>query len=146
MPSALSTRGRRGSRPPSSRGPPDAMIVAAPERASASAGLAPALAATRARLALIALLLTLATLSWWWTSDQMNGMDDGAWTGLGTLGWFVGVWVVMMAAMMLPSVAPTVALYSRMTGGRWPLSPLLFAAGYLVTWTAAGLTAFAIAA
>ena len=34
-----------------------------------------------------------------------------------TLGWFLGVWVVMMAAMMFPSVAPTVALYSRMTGG-----------------------------
>jgi predicted metal-binding membrane protein len=40
----------------------------------------------------------------------------------------------MMAAMMLPSVAPTVALYSRMTRQRSPLSPLLFAAGYLLTW------------
>ena len=39
-------------------------------------------------------------------------MDGGPWTDLGTLGWFVGVWVVMMAAMMFPSVAPTVALYS----------------------------------
>src|SRR3954465_633241 len=146
MPSASSTRGRRGSRPPSSRGPPDAMIVATPERASASAGLAPALAATRARLGLIALLLTLATLSWWWTSDQMSGMDDGSWTGLGTLGWFVGVWVVMMAAMMLPSVAPTVALYSRMTRQRSPLSPLLFTGGYLLVWTGAGVAAFALAA
>ena len=44
-------------------------------------------------------------------------MDDGPWTALGTLGWFLGVWVVMMAAMMFPSVAPTVALYSRMTQG-----------------------------
>ena len=42
-------------------------------------------------------------------------MDEGPWTDLGTLGWFLGVWVVMMAAMMFPSVAPTVALYSRMT-------------------------------
>ena len=64
----------------------------------------------------------------------MQGMDDGPWTGLGTLGWFLGVWVVMMAAMMFPSVAPTVALYSRMTRQRSPLLPLLFAAGYLVTW------------
>ena len=45
----------------------------------------------------------------------MRGMDDGPWTALGTLGWFLGVWVVMMAAMMFPSVAPTVALYARMT-------------------------------
>ena len=37
-------------------------------------------------------------------------MDGGAWTDLGTFAWFVGVWVVMMAAMMFPSVAPTVAL------------------------------------
>src|SRR5262249_35681784 len=61
-------------------------------------------------------------------------------------GWFLGVWVVMMAAMMLPSIAPTVALYSRMTRSREPLSPLLFTAGYLVTWAAAGVAAFALAA
>ena len=45
--------------------------------------------------------------------------------------WFVGVWVVMMAAMMFPSVAPTVALYSRMTKSRSPVAPLLFTSGYL---------------
>ena len=61
----------------------------------------------------------------------MRGMDNGPWTGLGSFGWFLGVWVVMMAAMMFPSVAPTVALYSRMTRQRSPLSPVLFAAGYL---------------
>ena len=59
-------------------------------------------------------------------------MDDGPWTALGTLGWFLGVWVVMMAAMMFPSLAPTVALYSRMAKDR--VAPLLFTAGYLVTW------------
>jgi predicted metal-binding membrane protein len=52
----------------------------------------------------------------------------------------------MMAAMMFPSVAPTVALYSRMTKQRSPLSPLLFASGYLVTWAAAGVAAFAVGA
>ena len=107
------------------------MITAAPERALRGAGLAPAYAATRARLGLIALLLALAGVSWWWTLDQMRGMDDGPWTGLGAPGWFLGVWVVMMAAMMFPSVAPTVALYSRMTRERSPRSPLLFTAGYL---------------
>ena len=72
-------------------------------------------------------------------------MDAGPWTSLGTLGWFLGVWVVMMAAMMFPSVAPTIALYARMTRERSPISPLLFAAGYLVTWGAVGLAAFALA-
>jgi len=108
-------------------------------------GLAPAFAAARTRLGLVALLFVLAGLGWWWTIDQMRGMDDGPWTGLGTFGWFVGVWVVMMAAMMFPSVAPTVALYSRMTRERSPLSPLLFAAGYLVTWAGVGVLAFAAA-
>jgi predicted metal-binding membrane protein len=75
----------------------------------------------------------------------MRGMDNGPWTGLGAFGWFVGVWVVMMAAMMLPSVSPTVALFSRMRKSREPGSPLLFTAGYLVTWGAAGALAFAVA-
>jgi predicted metal-binding membrane protein len=46
--------------------------------------------------------------------------------------------------MMFPSVAPTVALYSRMTRSREPLAPLVFAGGYLLTWTAAGVLAFGI--
>jgi predicted metal-binding membrane protein len=73
-------------------------------------------------------------------------MDNGPWTGLGTVGWFLAVWVVMMAAMMFPSVAPTVALYSRMTGRRSVVSPVVFASGYLVTWAGAGALAFALAA
>ena len=107
-------------------------------------GLAPAFAAVRARLGLVAVLFALAGGGWWWTARQMRGMDAGPWTGLGTLGWFLGIWVVMMAAMMFPSVAPTVALYSRMTRRRSPLSPLLFVLGYLVTWAGAGLVAFAL--
>jgi predicted metal-binding membrane protein len=73
-------------------------------------------------------------------------MDEGPWTGLGSLGWFLGVWVTMMAAMMFPSVAPTVALHARLTRKRSPLAPALFVAGYLVTWTAAGLAAYVLAA
>jgi predicted metal-binding membrane protein len=109
------------------------------------AGLSPAFAAARARLGLISLLFVLAGVGWWWTIDQMQGMDNGPWTGLGSFGWFLGVWLVMMAAMMFPSVAPTVALYTRMTRERSAVSALLFPAGYLVTWGAAGLLAFALA-
>ncbi len=113
---------------------------------AADRGLAPALTAVRARWGLVALLLALAALSWWSTAGRMDGMDDGPWTAFGAFGWFVGVWVVMMAAMMLPSLAPTVALYSRMSRARSPVSPLLFTAGYLVVWGAAGALAFALAA
>jgi predicted metal-binding membrane protein len=114
------------------------------QRLDANGDLAAAFAAARVRLGLVAVLFLLAGIGWWWTAGQMRGMDAGPWTGLGTLGWFLGVWIVMMAAMMFPSVAPTIALYSRMTRTRSPLSPFLFTAGYLATWTGAGLLAFAI--
>src|SRR5690242_4197940 len=109
-------------------------------------GLRPAYAAARAHLGTVAVIFALAALGWWWTVVEMRGMDDGPWTALGGFGWFVGVWVVMMAAMMFPSVAPTVALYSRMTRQRSPLSPIGFVAGYLLTWSVAGVAAFAVAA
>jgi hypothetical protein len=122
-------------------------VVDAPPVATsvASSGLTPAVAALRLRLGLAITLFALAAVGWWWTAGEMRGMDMGPWTGLGDLGWFVGVWLVMMAAMMLPSVAPTVALYARMTRRRSPISPLAFTAGYLLTWTAAGVVAFALA-
>ena len=89
------------------------------------------------------MLFALAGAGWWWTVEQMRGMDDGPWTGLGTFGWFLGVWVVMMAAMMFPSVAPTIALYARMSGNS-RLLPLVFTDGYLATWAGAGVVAFVI--
>jgi len=107
--------------------------------------LAPVFAAARVRLGLIGALFALAAVGWWWTAGQMRGMDDGPWTSLGTGTWFLGVWIVMMAAMMFPSVSPTVALYSRMTSAQPTARPLVFALGYLVTWAAAGALAFAIA-
>ena len=121
------------------------MIASAHEHAPRAGGLAPAFAAARTRLGLIALLLILAAVGWWWTVDEMQDMDGGPWTELGTLSWFVGVWVVMMAAMMFPSVAPTVALYARMTESRSLVAPLLFTSGYLVAWTSVGAFAFALA-
>jgi predicted metal-binding membrane protein len=108
------------------------------------AGLAPAYAAARARLGLVAALFGLAAIGWVWTAHQMRDMDAGPWTGLGSLGWFLGIWVVMMAAMMLPSVAPTVSLYTRITRERSPLSPWLFVSGYLLTWALAGLAAYVL--
>jgi predicted metal-binding membrane protein len=70
----------------------------------------------------------------------MQGMDAGPGTPPGALAWFVGVWVVMMAAMMLPSVA----LYAQLARGRAPWGPLAFSAGYLLTWSAAGVFAYVL--
>ena len=73
------------------------MIASAPDRLG---GVAPAVTAVRARLGLVVALFALAAIGWWSTADRMGGMDDGPWTGLGALSWFLGLWVVMMAAMM----------------------------------------------
>ena len=107
-----------------------------------STGVAPVYAAARARLGLVAAFFVVAGLAWAWTAHEMQGIDAGPWTSLGSLGWFLGVWVVMMAAMMFPSVAPTVALYACITYAR--LRPWLFAGGYLLTWAVAGLLAYAV--
>ena len=90
---------------------------------------APAYAAARGRLGLTALLFGLAAVAWWFTVDRIRGMDQGPGTDLGTLAWFLAVWLVMMTAMMLPSVSPTVALYSRMTRTRAPGSGRLHGRG-----------------
>jgi predicted metal-binding membrane protein len=98
----------------------------------------------RVRLGLVVLLLALAAVAWWSTADRMAGMDAGPGSDLGALGWFLGVWVVMMAAMMFPSLAPTVALYAKMTLRRGTSLPLLFTGGYLLVWGAAGAGAYGL--
>jgi predicted metal-binding membrane protein len=113
-------------------------------RTSERAQLGTALAATRARGLLVAALLVLAGLAWWWTAERMRGMDAGPGTDLGGFAWFLGVWVVMMAAMMFPAVAPTVALYSQMTRRSGPSRPLLFASSYLLVWALAGVGAYGV--
>jgi predicted metal-binding membrane protein len=103
------------------------------------------------QLGLIGLLFALAAVAWVVTSDQMSGMDAGPGTDPGTLGFFIGVWVVMMAAMMFPSIAPMVVMYVRIEEGRrdrgQPVAigaTALFVAGYLVSWAAAGLVGYGI--
>ena len=121
-------------------------MIVATEEPPKGEGLREAFAAARARLGLVAALFAVAALGWVWTAREMRGMDDGSWTDLGAFTWFLAVWIVMMAAMMFPSVAPTVALYSRMTKRRSPVLPFVFAGGYLVTWATAGLLAFVVGA
>jgi predicted metal-binding membrane protein len=119
-------------------------FVAGPPGSAGNAGLAPAYAAVRTRLGLVAALFAVAAAGWVWSARAMHDMDAGPWTSLGGLAWFLGVWTVMMTAMMLPSVAPTIALYAKVTKGDSPLSPWLFAGGYLLTWAAAGLVAYVL--
>ncbi len=106
--------------------------------------LTAALAAVRTQLGVVALLLAAAGLAWWSTAERMAGMDDAPGTSLGTFGWFTGVWAVMMAAMMLPSLVPTAAVYATLTRRHQSGLTLLFAAGYTLVWSAAGVLAYAL--
>lgn len=79
----------------------------------------------------------------------MRGMDMGPGTDLGALGWYLGVWVTMMAAMMLPSAAPMVLLFARIADERArrgkPYAPTwVFVAGYLGVWTLFGVLAYGV--
>ena len=65
-----------------------------------------------------AVLLGAALVAWIVTVDRMRGMDAGPGTDLGGLGWFLGIWVTMMAAMMLPSAAPMVLVFAGMSRAR----------------------------
>jgi predicted metal-binding membrane protein len=123
-----------------------ASAVAANHAQPSRGELGAAMAAARSRIGLVALLLGLTTIAWWATVDRMAGMDAGPSSSLGALSWFLGVWVVMMAAMMLPALAPTVALYAAMTRRRGLNRPLLFAGSYLLVWGGAGVMAYGLVA
>src|SRR5256885_14129345 len=95
-------------------------------------------------------LLGGALVAWIVTFQRMRGMDAGRGTSLGGLGWYLGVWVTMMAAMMLPSVAPMVLVFSRVNrerarrGSTGAAPTWVFVAGYLIAWTAYGLLAYGL--
>src|SRR5438105_10223973 len=79
----------------------------------------------------------------------MQGMDAGPGTDLGGLGWYLGIWVTMMAAMMLPSAAPMVLLFAKVSAdrarrGREFVPTWVFVTGYLAVWTAYGLAAYGV--
>jgi len=105
----------------------------------------------RVQLALVAALLALAVVAWLVTDERMAGMKSMPGMELGGLGFYLTVWVVMMAAMMFPSVAPTVLMYERLREGHRargkgaaPDATALFVAGYLLVWTGAGLAAYVL--
>jgi predicted metal-binding membrane protein len=101
-----------------------------------------------------------ATILWCGSMSAMGGMPmPGGWTMSmvwmrmpgqtwpGAAASFLGMWVVMMAAMMLPSLVPMLWRYRRAVGGTGGTRPgrlaALVGAGYFVVWTVFGMAAFA---
>lgn len=94
-------------------------------------------------LCLVAAAAWVASIAW---AGRM-GVGSGA-MGL-SLGAFLVVWVVMMAAMMFPSVAPMAVVWIRSVAVRPTMTGRVagvasFLAGYLVAWTAFGLVVYAV--
>ena len=93
-----------------------------------------------------AVLLSLAGLGWWWSSVSAAGMRrDGMQMDTQSamlFGTFLVAWVAMMAAMMLPAVLPVVRLYARAATAGNAAPVVIFVAGYLALWSAAGIPAF----
>jgi len=88
-------------------------------------------------------LLAASLLAWAATIEWMRGMDAGPGMDLGPLAWYLGLWVTMTAAMMLPSVGPMALAYADLAR-RPRAGTAFFLAGYLVAWTGYGLVAYAV--
>jgi predicted metal-binding membrane protein len=103
----------------------------------------------RSPVHVLAAIAAATLVTWVVTVDRMQGMDAGPGTNLGGLGWFVGVWATMMAAMMLPSVMPMTLVFARVSAqhqsrDRSFVTTWVFISGYLAAWTAHGLVAYGI--
>jgi predicted metal-binding membrane protein len=85
--------------------------------------------------------LGLAAASWVVAVRQMNGMDMGVATTLGSFTFFVALWVSMMAAMMLPGAAPAVLRSAHARGVR---AVPMFVGSYLAVWTLVGVAVCAL--
>ena len=101
-----------------------------------------AAARTAATAAALAATIGLAAASWVVAVWQMQGMDMGVATRLGSFASFIAVWAVMMAAMMLPGAAPAVLRRAQASGGVRAVP--LFIGSYLAVWALVGAAVYAL--
>jgi predicted metal-binding membrane protein len=83
--------------------------------------------------------LVLVTAAAWIFVIATSGDDMDMMPSAGA---YIGSWTLMMAAMMLPSVAPFALLYAR--GASTSAAPGLLALGYLGVWALVGIPAYAL--
>jgi predicted metal-binding membrane protein len=99
---------------------------------------------------MVAALIVLAVAGVAWAamiqqSRSMAGMD-GMDMGLGPIESFAASWVVMMAAMMLPSAIPVVLEFARTAERRrrWQVATGVLALTYLGVWLVFGVVCYVI--
>jgi predicted metal-binding membrane protein len=112
------------------------------DAAPASRSAATPGASTAVTAVALAAPLGLAAVCWVAAVRQMNGMDMGVVTWLGSFGVFASVWVAMMAAMMLAGAVPAVVRRAHVSG-RLRAVPL-FAGSYLAVWAAVGVAVYGL--
>ncbi|MEV7028074.1 DUF2182 domain-containing protein, partial [Kitasatospora sp. NPDC093558] len=93
------------------------------------------------------LIVVIAALAWVFTVGQARDMGIEPGTMGMALPLFLVLWLAMMAAMMLPSVAPVAVTWARgigrqSSGAKRAVRTTEFLAGYLLVWTAFGLLAY----
>lgn len=100
--------------------------------------------------ALVFVASAAVTVAWCGSMSAMPGMEmpggwvmSMAWMRMPGQGWleyaagFLGMWAVMMLAMMTPAFLPMLARYRRVVSGRGSLCAVV-AGGYLAVWMAFG--------
>ena len=97
---------------------------------------------TAATAAALTVTLGVAAVSWMVAVRQMNGMNMGVATRLGSFAFVIAVWMPMMAAMMLPGAAPAVVRHAQ-ASGRVRAVPL-FVGSYLAVWALVGVAVYAL--
>jgi predicted metal-binding membrane protein len=109
---------------------------------TATAALAPNRVSTSSIVLAAAAIAAWATTIAWVRISDMGAMP-------GTMGMsllsFVLMWGLMMAAMMLPSVAPFIRTYQATVVDHRSMRLTALAAGYLLVWTGVGVIAFFVA-
>ena len=123
-------------------------------------------ASRRAFLGVAALLFAASaagTVAWWGSMSAMGGMPmPGGWTmsmawmrmpgqtWAGAAASFLGMWVLMMVAMMMPSLVPMLWRFhqavARADATRPDLLTALVGLGYFFVWTLVGAAAFPVGA
>jgi predicted metal-binding membrane protein len=96
--------------------------------------------------AIIAALIACAAAAWLLTAQQSASMAGVGGMAMLGAGLFLVIWVVMMVAMMFPSITPMVLTHARIvrSRGEGTLPTVAFVVGFLVVWSAAGLIPLAV--
>jgi predicted metal-binding membrane protein len=96
------------------------------------------------RIPSASMLLVAAAIAWLAVIALEAGMGSMASSMDIGLASFVGVWVLMMSAMMLPAVTPFAAVYAQTLGDRRLGRVTALVVGYLIVWSAVALPAYLV--